>query len=471
MEKVINTPSGSFKVLETKYKNKDSSKKIQVIELIPEHKVALSKTYKIIDNDTYQKAKREESILSSNPHSSIVKFIKTIEYKNPKNGINHFVIIMEYCKKGNLAGVLAEMSKKKLKFSAKILLQKFFKMVDVLAYLQNKNISHRDLKPENILIGDNDDLKLADFGDGKLNNSEKDNTLAGTKSYMSPALNKAIKNYYATGIFKVDHNLFKSDVFSLGQVLYYMTTMKKPKPCSEENLTEVSKDIEALKNEYLKKILKTMLEFTEENRPDFIELNQLMTQIKNKALCAVCFHQINSLNCVCKHCCYGFHVDCIKKKNLCISCKNSLRCTGCGDDYFYSANNCQHDLCKACHEEIFCDSHIEILEKRETSYCSEVSHCLNCMTQLIEVNNRPYCSSCSAFMCRICRFPHDENIPCLLAFIPGGIFCKCGNIVKYVQSQLFLECSSCGPVCRVCLTQSISRSHIDCANLISPSLI
>lgn len=37
-------------------------------------------------------------------------------------------------------------------------------LIDVMTYLHGNNIVHRDLKPENILIGNQFEVKLADFG-------------------------------------------------------------------------------------------------------------------------------------------------------------------------------------------------------------------------------------------------------------------------------------------------------------------
>ncbi len=82
-------------------------------------------------------------------------------------------------------------------------------------------IIHRDLKPANIMFRDDDSLAIIDFGISKDINSQMDLTIPGqvmgTPNYMAPE--------QGSNTYKPDA---RSDIYSLGVLLYEMLTGKKP---------------------------------------------------------------------------------------------------------------------------------------------------------------------------------------------------------------------------------------------------
>jgi serine/threonine protein kinase len=89
-----------------------------------------------------------------------------------------------------------------------------------LAHAHERGVIHRDIKPENILLDRHGKPHLIDFGlarffeDVTLTNT---GALVGTPMYMSPE--------QVTGRIELDH---RTDIYSLGLVLYEMLTLRKP---------------------------------------------------------------------------------------------------------------------------------------------------------------------------------------------------------------------------------------------------
>ena len=96
-----------------------------------------------------------------------------------------------------------------------------FKCAMAMDYAYRKGIVHRDIKPANILVDEHDNVKITDFGLA-LNISKKsasDSTFimgVGSPAYMSP---EQIKGYPLNQ---------KTDLFSLGVVLFHMLTGRLP---------------------------------------------------------------------------------------------------------------------------------------------------------------------------------------------------------------------------------------------------
>ena len=125
--------------------------------------------------------------------------------------------VMEYAENGELKDYI---SNKKTRIPEKISSKIFYRMVSVIKYLHENNITHCDIKPENILMCKNFVPKLNDFGFSHIfehKNGEKDWTLfhfAGSVIYSGPEIRKA----YTKG-----YNAVKNDIYSLGMLIFVIT--------------------------------------------------------------------------------------------------------------------------------------------------------------------------------------------------------------------------------------------------------
>lgn len=158
-------------------------------------------------------------------------------------------------------------------------------LISALSYLQTIGVCHRDIKPANLFLLPNCVVKIIDFGESKnffleKNISENPNlaTIRGTPQYLSPILWKA---HVVDGITRqVEHDMYKSDVFSAGLVLTQLAMMddvtgfnQKSHGANGEKLIEQA--VAKLAKSYsrtLCEMLRLMLKFSEAERPDFVQL-------------------------------------------------------------------------------------------------------------------------------------------------------------------------------------------------------
>ena len=164
-------------------------------------------------------------------------------------------------------------------------------LVKSLSILQKQNISHRDIKPQNVLIikdsNSQNIYKLADFGEAKelLKGERPTNkqTIRGTELFMSPILFYALRGKKTR---HVQHNTYKSDVFSIGLCALLAATLVFE---SLYDIRELKSNVSVyvVVEKYLKyrysdnviNIISRMLDINENTRCDFIQLEYLFNQI------------------------------------------------------------------------------------------------------------------------------------------------------------------------------------------------
>jgi serine/threonine-protein kinase len=94
-------------------------------------------------------------------------------------------------------------------------------VLEALDYIHANGVVHRDLKPENIMVDDNDHIKLIDFGIASDSASRR-------LTYANFTAKLGTPNYISPEQVKGKRGDSRSDIYSMGVILYEMLTGKLP---------------------------------------------------------------------------------------------------------------------------------------------------------------------------------------------------------------------------------------------------
>ncbi|KAJ8035610.1 Serine/threonine-protein kinase Nek8 [Holothuria leucospilota] len=157
-----------------------------------------------------QMALNEIRVLSMLDHPNIISYYDSFE----EDGT--LMIEMEYADGGTLAEYLSS-SQGKREIEEQEILGMFQQMVAGIRHIHEHKILHRDLKTANIFLTKDGIVKIGDFGISKVlsSNNQGANTVLGTPYYISPEICEG-KPYNE-----------KSDIWSLGCILYEMACLQK----------------------------------------------------------------------------------------------------------------------------------------------------------------------------------------------------------------------------------------------------
>lgn len=175
-------------------------------------KVILTTNLSPKDLENYkQRFYREARAAGKMSHGSIVTI-----YDITEDAGGQPYLVMEFVQGRTLESVMADAAGRPLPMAQALDIAK--QVAEALDYAHRRGVVHRDVKPANILITDEGVAKIADFGIAKMEGVQLTQTghMLGTPAFMSP-------EQFSGG--EIDA---RSDLFSLGTILYWMLTGTKP---------------------------------------------------------------------------------------------------------------------------------------------------------------------------------------------------------------------------------------------------
>ncbi|RMG83573.1 MAG: serine/threonine protein kinase [Chloroflexi bacterium] len=218
-ERWINTTIGRYKILEV-IGSGGMARVYRAWDTNLERPVAVKILHEHLSNDTFkERFEREAKLVAALNHPNIVQIydFDSIEI----DGHSVYYMVMAYISGPTLANVLAQAAEEERTLPHKQILSIMMDITSALSYAHERGMVHRDVKPSNILFDEDGRAVLTDFGIARLvegSNLTQEGITIGTPTYMSPE--------QATG-GTIDA---RSDIYSLGIILYEMLSGQPPFP-------------------------------------------------------------------------------------------------------------------------------------------------------------------------------------------------------------------------------------------------
>ena len=221
------------------------------------------KFYKLSDKEK-ENALNEIRILASVKNKNVISYKEAFfDEKDSSLGI-----VMEYADKGDLFQLITERKKTKNYFTEQEVWKIFIQLLNGLKALHDFKILHRDIKSANVFLFKDGSAKLGDLNVSKVAKKGLGYTQTGTPYYASPEVWKDLS---------YDN---KSDIWSLGCVLYEMITLFPPfRAQNMENLFKkvIKGEISKIPDKYsfdLFTVIQLLIQVKPEKRPSCDEILQ-----------------------------------------------------------------------------------------------------------------------------------------------------------------------------------------------------
>ncbi|NXK53705.1 NEK3 kinase, partial [Chauna torquata] len=177
---------------------------------ISDQKYAMKEIRLPMSSSDVENSRKEAILLAKMKHPNIVA------YKESFEADGHLYIVMEYCDDGDLMQKIKHQRGKL--FPEDTICHWFVQMCLGVKHIHDKRVLHRDIKSKNVFLTQNGRVKLGDFGSARLlaHPLSYACTYVGTPYYVPPEIWESMP-----------YNN-KSDIWSLGCILYELCTLRHP---------------------------------------------------------------------------------------------------------------------------------------------------------------------------------------------------------------------------------------------------